>query len=411
MTTLHLGSKTWILLNSNRVVHEIIAKRSALTNERSEMPISSGIVSRNGRSLLLQQKQWTEPRRVYHQLLNGTVLAQYGEYQELESTQLLAEYLFKPKVWYRHHYRFANSVVARISLGFRSTKSNDELKDLQDVNTTFIRSIASSVVDWFPQLDKLPRPLQFMWRPYWEKLGDFHNKVYRSWWDPLQEQIRDGTAPPSFVRDVLVNPETRYSGSDQDAMYVAMQLIGAGSNTTRETLNVFVMAAVFAPEAFARAREQVDKVCGTGDDMRLPELADMPDLPYISALIKELIRWRPIFPTTPDHSLSADMEFEGYYIPKGTGFVINGIATCEECEDPEAFKPERWLDGHEADITHGLWQFGGGRRICSGYKIAQRNVFLNAARLVQCFDYSKVSGITLSIHSSRLLTKILGCRD
>lgn len=173
MTTVHLGSKTWILLNSKRVVGEIIAKRGILTNGRSPMPISSGIVSRNNRSLLLPPSGWTEKRRVMHSLLSGTALKQYGSWQELESTQMLAEYLFQPERWYRHHYRYANSVVHRIALGERLTKTGKELSDLQDVVTYFIGSIGSSLIDWFPELDKLPRFLQ-PWRKHWERLGDWN---------------------------------------------------------------------------------------------------------------------------------------------------------------------------------------------------------------------------------------------
>lgn len=390
MTTLHLGSKTWILLNSDRVVNEIIAKRGTLTNGRSPMPVASGIVSRNGRSLLLPPSGWTERRRVMHQLLNGTALKQYGAWQELESTQMVAEYLLQPERWYRHHYRYANSTVHRIALGDRLVKSGKDLEDLQNVVTTFVGSIGRSFVDWFPELDKLPRPLQ-LWRPSWEKIDRWNNEIYRSWWDPVVQQIRDGTSPPSFVRDVLLNPESRYTGSDQDAMYVAMQLIEAGSDTTREVLNTFVMASVCYPHTFRKAREEVDRVCDRGGELRLPLLDDMPELPYICATIKELLRWRPIFPLTPDHSLTEDLDFEGYTFPEGTGFVINGIAISNEFQDPDSFRPERFLDGHEADVSHGIWQFGGGRRICVGYRLAQRGLLINIARLALCFDFSAVS--------------------
>jgi cytochrome P450 len=105
MTTLHLGSKTWIFLNTHRVTHEIIAKRSSKTNGRSEYPIASHIISRDGRSLVLPTAQWSEKRRVMHHLLSGSALQAYGEFQELESTQMLAEYITKPQDWYRNHYR------------------------------------------------------------------------------------------------------------------------------------------------------------------------------------------------------------------------------------------------------------------------------------------------------------------
>lgn len=326
-----------------------------------------------------------------HSLLSGTSLKQYGSWQELESTQLLAEYLFQPHRWYRHHYRYANSVVHRIALGERLVKTGKELADLQDVVTHFVGNIGTSMVDWFPELDSLPKFLQ-LWRKDWERLGQWNYEVYRSWWVPVREKIKAGVAPPSFVRDVLLNKETKFTGNDEQAMYVAMQLIEAGSDTTREALNIFAMSALCHPDKFQKAREEVDKFCGVGNaaDMRLPGVEDMEHLPYICAMIKELLRWRPIFPLTPDHVLTTDMEFEGYHFPAGVGFVINGIPVANECEDPEDFKPERWLDGHETDVTHGLWQFGGGRRICVGYRLAQRGLFINIARLVFCFDYTAV---------------------
>ncbi|KAH8129469.1 cytochrome P450 [Trichoderma asperelloides] len=386
MTTLHLGSKTWILLNSQRVVSEIIAKRGNATNTRSPMPIASGIVSHHRRSLLLPQEQWKEPRRVMHSLLNGTALKQYGEWQQQESAQMLAEYLFQPKRWYKHNYRYANSVVHRIVLGERLVKSTKELSDLQDVVTYFVGSIGSSIIDWFPELARLPRFLQ-VWRPHWDQLAEWNYNVYKSWWYPVRKQIEDGTAPPSFVRDVLLHPDTKYSGDDEDAMYLALQLIEAGSDTTREALNIMIMASLEYPHVFKKARDEIDRVCGTGNDARYPTLDDMDDLRYICAMSKEVLRWKPIFILTPDHTSSEDIDFEGYHFPAGVGFVINEVVVGNECENPDEFIPERWMDGHETDITHGLWQFGGGRRICIGYRVAQRSLFLNIARLIQCFDF------------------------
>lgn len=396
MTTLHLGSKTWILLNSHRVVTEIIAKRGLVTNGRSPMPVSSGIVSRHGRSLLLPPDGWTERRRVMHHLLNGTALKQYGEWQETESTLMMAQYLLQPHLWYRHHYSYANSVVHRIALGERVRMSSQDLKDLQDVVTTFVGSIGSSMVDWFPELDRLPRQLHF-WRPYWSNIDRWNHSVYRKWWDPVRNRIEDGSAPPSFVRDVLLHPDSAFRGSDQDAMYVAMQLIEAGSDTTREVLNTFIMASIRYPETFRNLRAEVDKLCDKDGLLRLPVLNDMEHLPYACASIKELLRWRPIFPLTPDHCLTQDLEFEGYIFPKGTGFVINGIAISDECDDSNLYRPERFIDGYQMDVAHGVWQFGGGRRICVGYRLAQRGLLINIARLALAFDFAAVSWHILSI--------------
>jgi len=389
MTTLQLGSKTWVLLNSNRVASEIIAKHSNITHQRPYMPIASGLVSRDKRTVLRQTASWTEGRRVMHQLLSGHALKTYGHWQEQESVRLLFDYLSEPSKWYSHHYRYTNSVMYRIVFGEGLTYSTTKLDEFQRVTVEFIRSINASPVDFFPTIARLVPSFLQPWRRNWQRMGEDHYRVFRSWWDPVREAVDNGTAPPSFVRDTLASPDTRYTGSDEDAMYLATSIISAGSDNTRMTLNTFVMAMLTHPAAFERARTELDSVCG--DAGRLPSLADMCALPYICGVIKEVLRWRPTVPIIPPHELTEDMDFEGYSFPRGTCFVINSIAVCAECDKSDEFKPERWLqDGQQENITHDLWQFGGGRRICVGYKLAQQELFVAVARLIYCFDYVTV---------------------
>ena len=138
MTTLTLGSKTWVLLNTPRVVDEIISKRGSITHQRPPMPIASDLISRGIRSVLRPTADWAEGRRVMHHLLNGSPLRMYGEWQELESVQMLASYLFHPGKWYAHHYRYANSVMHRIVLGEGLEKNTAELENLQRVTVRYI---------------------------------------------------------------------------------------------------------------------------------------------------------------------------------------------------------------------------------------------------------------------------------
>jgi len=392
MVTLQMGSKTWVLLNSERVVTEIIAKRGAITHERPYFPIAGGLVSQDRRTVLRQTADWTEDRRVMHQLLNGSALKIYGEWQEIESLQLLAAYVHRPCKWYKHHNWYSNSVVHRIVLGKRLQKSSSELAAFELATRQFINSINGSAVDFFPHLAKLPKVFQF-WRRYWEKQGQSHHDIYRTWWAPVKQAIANGTAPPSFVRDILLHGDTKYTGDDAEAMWLAMGIIAAGSDNPRMTLNTFVMSTLCHPHILRKARQEIDRICSNSHTaLRLPRIDDMPCLPYISALIKELLRWRPVVPLIPQHQLTQDLEFEGYHFPRGTDFVINSIAVCAEVEEPGDFRPERWLDGHEneGNITHGLWQFGGGRRICVGYKVAHQALFVAIARLSYCFDFEAV---------------------
>ena len=94
--------------------------------------------------------------------------------------------------------------------------------------------------------------------------------------------------------------------------------------------------------------------------------------------------------STPDHMLTQDMEFEVYSLTAGTCTAINEVAVGYESDQPTEFILEWWLNGKEMDILHGLWQFGGGRRICVGYKLAQISLSLNIAQLAYLFDYTPV---------------------
>ena len=47
------------------------------------------------------------------------------------------------------------------------------------------------------------------------------------------------------------------------------------------------------PHVWKRAQAEIDAVVGTD---RLPEFDDRPSLPYVDAIIREVLRWRPVFP-------------------------------------------------------------------------------------------------------------------
>lgn len=389
MTTLHMGSRTWVVLNSPRVVSEIFSRHGRITHERPPKPVASDIISRGKRTLLQPTAEWAEGRRIMHQVALTSAKKTYTGMQELESVQMLANHLFWPKEWFVHHYRYTNSVLHRFVLGEGIVKSSPDLAELQRVTTEFVHSIEKSTIDYFPLLSKLPTWLQ-PWRAKYEKIGLVHNTVFRKWWQPIKQMIDQGTAPPSFARNNLLHPDSAFKGDDEYAMYVAMSTISAGSDSTRMVLNVLVMIAICYPDAIRKARLEADTVCGPNAE-RLPMTSDIDDMPYTCALIKEALRWRPLAPLLPPHVLTQELEFEGYRFPVGTEFMTNAIAVCNAVENPQSFSPERWLNGQEANVTHGSWLFGGGRRVCPGSRMAQTQLFVALARLTYCFNYTPVS--------------------
>ena len=50
---------------------------------------------------------------------------------------------------------------------------------------------------------------------------------------------------------------------------------------------------ILYPETQKRAQEELDAVLGPD---RLPEFDDFPSLPYVEALVMEILRWHPVVP-------------------------------------------------------------------------------------------------------------------
>ncbi len=55
-----------------------------------------------------------------------------------------------------------------------------------------------------------------------------------------------------------------------------------------------ILAFILYPEVQAKAQAELDAVIGHGT--RLPTFDDRPQLPYIDAIVLEVLRWNPVVP-------------------------------------------------------------------------------------------------------------------
>lgn len=68
------------------------------------------------------------------------------------------------------------------------------------------------------------------------------------------------------------------------------------------------------PDVQRRAKKEIDGAVGSG---RFVTYDDRSSLPYIEALYREVMRWRPMLPLSVSHATTSDDIYKGYYIPKG----------------------------------------------------------------------------------------------
>ena len=162
------------------------------------------------------------------------------------------------------------------------------------------------------------------------------------------------------------------------------------------------------PEVQVRAHAELDKIVGRG---RPPTFADLPSLPYIRAIAKEVLRWSPPLPFGIPHASSADDWYEGMFIPKGT-IILPNMRVINS--DPAVFginsarfNPARYLDekgqvkvlmaGHE----EGHVSFGHGRRLCPGRFAAEGTLAIDFAMLLWALRFERPEGAQgeLDVHT------------
>lgn len=151
------------------------------------------------------------------------------------------------------------------------------------------------------------------------------------------------------------------------------------------------------PEIQKRAQDELDAVVGRS---RTPTPADAPNLPYIQALVKESLRWRPPLPLGIPHATTEDDWYEGMFIPKGTLCLVN-LWQCHRDPafygpDAASFKPERFLDEHGKLIPgtsetreDGHSTYGFGRRICVGKHAANDSLFISIATVLWAVQFER----------------------
>jgi len=159
----------------------------------------------------------------------------------------------------------------------------------------------------------------------------------------------------------------------------------------------WMLAMLAYPEAQGRAHAELDAVVGR---TRLPTFADLQHLPYIRAMVKETLRWRPISPSSPPHRVTEDDWYQGMFIPKGTICIANAWHLNRDPEifgkNTEHFDPARYLDasgniapGMSDTKEQGHFSFGFGRRICPGRHMADNTLFINIAVLLWATKFER----------------------
>ncbi|ETS80074.1 hypothetical protein PFICI_07603 [Pestalotiopsis fici W106-1] len=396
-----MGLQNWVFLNSPAAVKEILDKQSAVTSGRPGMPVVSDLVSGGQRFLLMTYTpRWRKLRAMVHKLLTPKASEIFKPSQEFETKQLLFDILTgnaDQESFYQHVRRYTTSIVMTSTYGRRVPVWDcEDVHEIYGLMKEFSESAAPGryIAELVPALASLP-----VWMQWWRAsaLQSYRRQrhIWMKYWSRLQVQIGQGCAPECFGKQFTESGYQKQDISDEQAAFVAGTMIEAGSETTSSALNTAIKYLIKYPEAQLLAHKELSSHIGDG---RVPNFGDEDSLPYIRAMVKEVLRIRPVTNIGSPHYTTADVAYKNYIIPKDTVVTLSQYSIHYDprrWERPEEFIPGRYL-GHplkagayaaSADAEgRDHFDFGAGRRICPGMHLAENSLFITLASILWLFE-------------------------
>ncbi|KAI1794936.1 cytochrome P450 [Ganoderma leucocontextum] len=339
---------------------------------------------------------WRRHRRAFWQHFFPASIERHVLVQKKYAQVFMRKLLEDPTRLCDHiRYTFAATVV-KITYGVEVADTNDRYISLIEKVLSVVVAFTPGryLIETFPILQYIPE-----WVP-----GAGFQKDFREWRTAAKEVTtslyREATerGDENAINSVVAELARQVDQEGEEATFsdkldvvrnVGFTAFEGGADTTVSTLQSFFLAMSLYPEAQRKAQAELDAVIGSD---RLPDYSDRAALPYVNAVVKEALRWQPVLAFSLPHMTVEDMEYSGYFIPKGTLLMPNSWACLHDPEaypEPERFLPDRFmregkLDPRVRDPTR--FAFGYGRRICPGRNFADATLFTNITMILHAFD-------------------------
>ncbi|XP_061338687.1 cytochrome P450 78A5-like [Gastrolobium bilobum] len=186
---------------------------------------------------------------------------------------------------------------------------------------------------------------------------------------------------------------------DSDIVAILWEMIFRGTDTVAMLLEWIMAMMVLHQDIQMKARQEIDTCVGLNGHVRD---SDIPNLPYLQAIVKEVLRLHPPGPLLSWARLAIhDVHVDKVMVPAGTTAMVNMWAITHDSsiwDDPWAFKPERFMKEDVSIMGSDLRlaPFGAGRRVCPGKALGLATVHLWLAKLLQHFIWLPVKPVDLS---------------
>lgn len=279
--------------------------------------------------------------------------------------------------------RLAAAIVAQALLDVDLLDEHSDLAEALSAVLALRTARARSLELLLPE--RLPTPGGLLRRRARHRLDD-------AIWRAIRERQRRPGRGDDLLSTLLsqqVDDDTKTTA--EHARNEVVTLLVGGTETVANLLSWSLHLLSRQPEVEAQLVAEIDRALAG----RPAEARDLSELPYTAAVVAETLRLYPPAPVLSREAI-AELELGGYRVGIGTELVMSPWVMHRDPRyfaDPEAFRPERWLDGLAGRLPGcAYFPFGAGPRVCMGRSFATREAILVLATLLQRFRFGSRPG-------------------
>lgn len=379
---LRIGDQYHVFLIANPThLHEILVKQAHRFRKSADYRDEQrGLARFLGRGLLTSDGDfWRGQRKMIQPSFHTQRIAAYADIMVSHTQAMLAQ-------WENASERDVDRDMMRLTLGIvaKALFNVDASAEADDIGRALdVFQEMMSRPDLWPQW--LPTPKHLRERRALKTMDDIVYR-YMAQWRERGEDTGDLLSMLMLARD-----ESGHPMPDRQIRDEAVTLLLAGHETTANALNWIWTLLAQNPQVEAHLHAELDAILGG----RPPALADLKQLPYTEMVVKEAMR---LYPPAWSFSRQAidDVDMGDFIIPKGAEVNMIAYRTHHDprwWDEPEAFRPERFLPEREADIVKFSYlPFGGGPRICIGNSFAMMEAQILLATIAQRYRLALPTG-------------------
>ncbi|XP_065566367.1 cytochrome P450 302a1, mitochondrial-like [Artemia franciscana] len=193
---------------------------------------------------------------------------------------------------------------------------------------------------------------------------------------------RVDNSPKTLLESWLTSSDV----DSKDVLAMVCDMLLAGIDTTSYTMGYTLYFLATNKQAQDILRSEVRSVI-SGSICE----ETLSSLPYLKACLKESMRLNPIS-IGVGRKAGKNVKIHGYEVPEGTVLVTQNQVSCRMSKffsSPNSFKPERWIRGsplYENVHPFLVLPFGYGIRSCIARRLAEQNMYVLLARIIQKYE-------------------------